>query len=224
MPRTIEELEAHLRELSNKENPTREDLDAVESIVKEVLTEYSDSIFASELRFQRGIYTLQEGEGYGHERLARALTEFREGLKAADKWGDKAEPWRSLNRTQVGVCLGRLGNIKDATTELKMVADVRPRSVLGYGALALLVELLKEDYPRDAKRYSNQKLSYARALVRENKESPDYPYFQLILAQELLGTEYAEEGHRLMQELSHLTPEQIDEELYHEIQEQLKRM
>ena len=222
MARNIEDLEKLWREIAAKEEPSNMELQQVEEVVREILTEYPLSALACELRYQRGIYTLREEEGIGSERLARALVEFREGINAADKLGDKAEPWRSLNRTQIAVCLGRLGNVKDATTELKTVSNYRPRSVMGLGALTLLVDLLKEDFPRDAKRYNNQKLSYVRALVRENKESPELPYFRLLLAEELLVSEYADEGRRLMQELASLSADVLGEDLYAEIQERWK--
>jgi hypothetical protein len=105
---------------------------------------------------------------------------------------------------------------------LKIVADVRPRSVLGLGALSLLSTMLREHSPRDAKKYDSQRISYARALVREHKESNDLPYYRFLLAQELLDSEYASEGLKLLKALGTLSEHELGEGLFQILQEQLK--
>lgn len=217
MARSIEELESAWRAALEQENAA-----TVEALVREILTEHAETSLASELRYNRGVLTLTEGEGFGNERLARALEEFKAGAASGEKAGEKAEPWRSLNRTQIAACLARLGNIPDAVKELKAVSDYRPRSTAGLGALTLLAELLEDDKPREAKRYATQKISYARALVRETKETPEWNQMRLLLALELLGSEYAKEGEKLMQELGGMSQDELGEDLYEEVQAHLQ--
>ena len=217
MSRSIDELEVLWRAAMEQE-----DAGAVEALVREILVEHPHTVLSSEIRYHRGVSALTEGEGYGHQRLARAQSEFEEGAKAGDKVGTEAEPWRSLNHTQLGSCMARLGNQMEAAKEFKAVADVRPRSVLGLGALSLLANMLRENSPRDARRYDSARISYARALVREHKEAPDLPYYQFLLAQELLDSEYASEGLKLLKSLGTMTADQLGEELFAILQEQLK--
>ena len=82
--------------------------------------------------------------------------------------------------------------------------------------------MLRENSPRDARRYDSARISYARALVREHKEAPDLPYYQFLLAQELLDSEYASEGLKLLKSLGTMTADQLGEELFAILQEQLK--
>ncbi len=197
-----------------------EDTAQVETLVQVILREHPNTPLASELRYKRGLLTLTEGEGIGSERLARALNEFRAGLEGATAVGPEAEPWRSLNHTQIGICLARRNNIDGAIRELQQVAAYRPRTALGLGALALMTEVLEDaGRERDAKRYRTQRLSFARALVRENPESPELNSFKFLLAQELLDSTYDKEGQQLLEELSTMGEATLGEDLYQEIQD-----
>lgn len=196
-----------------------EDVATVEKLVQVILREHPNTPLACELRYKRGLLTLTEGEGIGSERLAKALNEFRVGLEGAQAVGPDSEPWRSLNHTQIGICLARRNNIDGAVKELQQVVNYRPRSSMGLGALALITEILEKDgREREAKRFKTQRLSFARALVRENPESPELNSYKFILAQELLDSTYNKEGQQLLEELSGMDEETLGTELFHEIQ------
>lgn len=196
--RSIEALEAEWRQAVSEEKTSQ-----VEALVKEILTKYPMTALASEIRYKRGILTLTEGEGHGSERLAKAMAEFELGAKAADSAGEAAEPWRSLLRSQLGACKSRLGNLAGATQEWVAAGNYRPRSAVGLGALGLLSKVHRESGSKDAGKYDTQRLSYARALVREGTQVPtEMQYFyKFLLAQELLDSPQAQEGESLLQEL-----------------------
>jgi hypothetical protein len=210
----IEMLEEQWRKAIAEEAP-----ESVENIVREVLREHPKTALASEIRYKRGVLQLTEGVGLGSERLARALHEFEEGARSADVVGAEAEPWRSLNRTQIAACLARRHNFDAAIQELKKVAEYRPHNIAGLGALSLLVKLLLENNRViEAKRFRTQRLSYARTIVRENADSPEINLMKFLLAQELLDSPYKDEGQQLLRELSALAEEDLGPELYEEIQ------
>lgn len=217
MSRSIEELEAEWRLAIEQENPS-----LIETLVVEILREHPQTTLASEIRYQRGTFILTEGEGTGMERLARAIGEFEEGTKAGEAIGESSEPWRSLNRTQYAICMARRGNTDAAHVELKKVTAYRPRHVLGLGAMSLLYQILSEaGKEREAKRYNSQRISYARALVRESKDTDSHYMMQFLLSQELLDSEYAQEGQKLLSELAQLDANTLGQELYEDIQAQL---
>lgn len=215
MGRSIEEVEVQWRTAMEQEQA-----DIVTQLVPEILRDHQSTALACELRYNRGQLTLLEGEGYGSERLAKAIAEFREGVKSGEAVGADAEPWRSLCRSQLGACTARMGNLKGAVEELQKASAYRPRSVAGLGALSLLAELVRQEDPRGAKRYDTQRLSYARALVRDNEGSAEAPYFKFLLAQELLDTPaYAREGKKLLEALASMTEDELGTELFQEVQE-----
>jgi hypothetical protein len=220
MARTIDQIrEEWQRALDAEDEPT------VEALVREVLSEHKKTALAAEIRYHRGVITLMEGEGFGNERLGRALGEFRVGIEAAEALGPEAEPWRSLNRTQAGICLARVGNLKGAAEELLKVASYRPRSPMGLGALSNLVDLyLEHKQDRDARRIGTQKLSYARALHRDAAETPEEPYMRYLLAVELLDSAYQAEGRKILQELHATGREALGEELFDEVHESLESL
>ena len=195
----------------------REDTVVVEEMVRDILRNHPKSALASQIRYQRGVLALTAGEGRGSERLAKAMAEFDLGVRAGEAAGAAAEPWRSLNRTQLATCNARLGNTKAAVEGLREVAEYQPRSVAGLGALGILVKILQQDNnPREASRYSTQRISYARALVREAKDaSPEEMHqLRLILAQELLDSPYTKEGLEILEDLKALGEEVVGRETY----------
>lgn len=215
MSNAMQELEAQWNAAVEAEDATQ-----VEQLVRTILRQHPLSPLASEIRYKRGVLNLTEGEGLGSERLARAVHEFREGLKAGEAAGQAAEPWRSLNRTQLGVCLARRNNIDGALQELQAVASYRPHSTTGLGALMLITEILESNNrEREAKRFHTQRLTYARALVRENEDADDIHALRFLLAQELLDSPYRNQGEALLQELAALDEETLGTELYTEMQE-----
>lgn len=218
MGRSLEELETTFRQAIEEDNAS-----ILERVVREVLNDHPETALSSEIRYQRGVLALTWSEGDGSQRLAKAQAEFDAGMRAAETVGETAEPWRTLNRTQLATCLVRLGNTEGATAHLETVSKYRPRTTNGLGALALLAQILrKADKTREAKRYDTQRLSYARALVRENKESPQLNEMRFLLAQQLLDSEYAKEGERLLQELAAL--EGLEPELQESVQDQLQAL
>jgi|GEM_PF-1756122 len=214
MARPIEDIEKQWRQALEEENAKE-----IASLAPEILKDHTQSALACELYFHRGNNVLVSGEGFGTERLARAINEFKAGSEIGAQLGEAAEPWRSLTRSQLGTCLYKLGNIQGAIAELKAVADYRPRSSSGMGALHMLTEFLQEDYPRDAKRYEAQKLSYIRAMIRESTEPSQTHFLKYILAQELLANpSQAFEGKKLIKELATLTEDELGEDLFGDVQ------
>lgn len=198
----------------------QENTSQVEELVRLVLRQYPNTALASEIRYKRGVLILTEGEGIGSERMAKALHEFREGLKAGEEVGPTAEPWRSLNRTQLAVCLAKRNNIQGAVQELLAVANYHPPTVTGLGALTLLQQILEANQQeREAKRYKTQRLSYTRSLVQENEHSPEIHTLRFLLAQELLDSVYADEGEEILQSLLNLDQNTLGTELYEDIRE-----
>ncbi|MCB9641273.1 MAG: hypothetical protein H6728_12295 [Myxococcales bacterium] len=198
----------------------REDVGQVESLVREILQQHPDSALASQIRYQRGVLALMEGEGHGSERLAKAMSEFGLGSKAGEAAGDASEPWRSLNLAQLGACKARLGNIEEASRDLQAVAAYRPRTVAGIGALGTLARVLRDnDREREASRFDTQRISYARGLVRDNKDADPATLHELrfVLAQELLDSNYASEGVEILQELKALGATGLGEEMYADV-------
>ncbi len=197
-----------------------EDSYRIENLVREILTEHAETTLACEIRYKRGVITLTEGEGFGSERLARALNEFTQGLKSGVAVGPEAEPWRSLNHTQLAVCHARRNNIDGALEELKTITTYKPKNTVGLGAFLLMAQILEANgREQEAKRLQSRRLSYARSLVRENAESEDIHNFRFLLAQELLSSTYAKEGQELLEELYALDVETLGEDLYEDLQE-----
>lgn len=195
-----------------------EDTYQITQLVPEILKHHSGTALASELRYNRGVITLTEGEGTGSERLVRALSEFTEGLKSAEQVGANAEPWRTLNHTQIAACLARRNNINGAVEELKRVIAYKPKSPLGLGAYVLLTEVLeKSGRERELNRFRTQRISYARALVRENEGSPEIYNYRFLLAQELLSSTFAKQGQQMLDELLSIDEETLGEDLFGEI-------
>jgi hypothetical protein len=212
--RPIAELETEWRDAIEQEVEAK-----VERLTKEILREHPLTTLAAEIRYHRGIITLMEGDGTGMERLARALGEFEQGIKATNRLGEEAEPWRTLLHAQFGVCMARRGNPEAAEAELKTILAFRPRNTAALGAASVITQILEEaGKEREAKRYRTQRLSYARALVREHTEGPEHHFMQFLLAQELLESEYAAEGQSLLDSLQQLDLETLGEELYQDIQ------
>ncbi|MCK6508908.1 hypothetical protein L6R29_02930 [Myxococcota bacterium] len=213
MSTPMAELEARWQEAVEREDSAK-----IEALVREVLRQHPETALASQIRYQRGVINLTEGEGFGSERLARAMSEFDLGAKAGEKVGEGSEPWRSLNRTQLGACKARLGNIEGASSDLQAVVAYRPRSVAGLGALGLLSKILREDKrERDAARFDTQRISYARALVRENPDPNQAHELRFVLAQELLDSNASDEAREILHELKALGADALGEELYADV-------
>jgi hypothetical protein len=200
----------------------REDVALVEQLTREILLEHQHSPLACELRYQRGTLALTEGEGIGQQRLNRAMVEFNAGIEAGERSGPAAEPWRSLNKSMRASCLARVGNLDGATEELVALTREYPKSITGFGALCLLERLWAEEKPEDAKRYANQRISYARALVRQTKDTNEFHSMRFLLAQQLLdNAQYRTEGINLLESLSQEAPETLGEELQQEVLQHL---
>ena len=210
----IAQIKARWRKAVEEENSS-----LVETLVKEILTQHGMTALAAEIRYNRGVLNLTWGDGHGSERLAKAMAEFELGAKAADSVGESAEPWRSLLRSQLGACKSRLGNLAGATQELLAVGAYRPRTAAGLGALSLLTKLHKEAASKEAGKYETQRLSYARALVRENTGLPPETlrFYQFLLAQELLDSSFASEGEEILRELRGLGEATLGQEMYADV-------
>ena len=179
-----------------------EDAVQVEALVRQILTAPSPTSLTAELRYRRGVLNLTEGEGLGSQRLARALAEFKEAVKAAEAVGGEAEPWRSLARTQVGACTARLGNLDGAVKELQATADYRPRSPAGHGALAVLADVLRNaGKEADAGRVDRIRQQYAEELLKETSGAEHQPVCEMIQATELLGGPRHEEALAILRSL-----------------------
>lgn len=215
MARSIEEVEAEWRAAVDQE-----EISTVARLVRELLTEHPNTALSCELRYQRGLLTLTEGEGTGMERIARAQAEFEEGVKAGEQSTQHAEPWLTLNRTQLAVCKARVGNIDPLEGTIQAIIAAKPRTPVGVGSIGTLTDLLaQEGKEREAKKYRTQLLSYTRGLVRENTEGPTHHLARFLLGQVLLTSEYANEGKELLKELSQLDEETLGSELYTDIQQ-----
>ncbi|MEM1007571.1 MAG: hypothetical protein AAGJ35_01075 [Myxococcota bacterium] len=201
-----------------------EDVEEVELCVRTILHEHPETAVAAEIRFQRGVIALEEGEGTGQDRLERARVEFGLGFASGQAVGEAAEPWRSINRNQWALCTHRLGDPQQAQDALLEVSRLRPRSLVGWEALRLLCEISAEIATPDAeklyKRYFSQRLSYLRALVREQSQAETEQWNQLrfLLAMELCDRpRFVEEGVALLETLRTEGQAKLGEELYADV-------
>lgn len=198
----------------------QENTQQIEELVRTILRQHPNSALASEIRYKRGVLVLTEGDGIGSERMAKALHEFREGWKSGETVGSAAEPWRTLNRTQIAVCLAKRNNIPGAVQELQAIANYHPPTPVGLGALALLQQILENNQQdREAKRCKTQRISYARSLAQEHQHDHHVYAMRFLLAQELLDSIHADEGEEIFRDLLNLDQHTLGTELYEDIRE-----